>query len=223
MQSQPFPRETLRTRNQNCLDHSTVAQSEPNLGPPWTFTLSVTLRDGLDSLKAPKFEALFTSIWRTLTGALQTGALLRKLEKAVAVSGVSSEVPEENSRKGPGKIAGKIFPNRKRLQFLGFRAPPKANLPGTLGRHCLDLVHTFRAFFFFSFEIDSSRPSRVFLNYMSLCKMACFCAFLRVLCIFPASFSLQLGHWSSQPRVHGWEEGSTYKGYKDCKFVASLL
>ena len=31
------------------------------------------------------------------------------------------------------------------LQILGFRAPGKANLPGTLGRHCRDLVPTFRA------------------------------------------------------------------------------
>ena len=47
----------------------------------------------------------------------------------------------ENSR----KIAGKCFPNREMLQILGFRAPGKANLPGTLGPHCLDLVPTFRA------------------------------------------------------------------------------
>ena len=52
----------------------------------------------------------------------------------------------------PRKIAGKpreycwkIFPNREMLQILGFRALEKANLPGTLGRHCLDLVPTFRA------------------------------------------------------------------------------
>ena len=31
------------------------------------------------------------------------------------------------------------------LQILGFRAPGKANLPGTLGRHCRDLDCTFRA------------------------------------------------------------------------------
>ena len=48
-------------------------------------------------------------------------------------------------RESPGKIAGKIFPNRETLQILGFRAPGKANLPGTLGRHCLDLLPTFRA------------------------------------------------------------------------------
>ena len=38
-----------------------------------------------------------------------------------------------------------IFPNREMLQFLGFRALGKANLPGTLARHCLDLAPTFRA------------------------------------------------------------------------------
>ena len=39
-------------------------------------------------------------------------------------------------REGPGKIAGEIFPNRAMLRILGFQAPGKANLPGTLGRHC---------------------------------------------------------------------------------------
>ena len=48
-------------------------------------------------------------------------------------------------RESPGKIAGNFFRNREMLQILGFRAPGKANLPGTLGRHCLDLVPTFRA------------------------------------------------------------------------------
>ena len=59
-------------------------------------------------------------------------------------------------RESPGKIAGKFFPKRQMLQILGLRAPGKANLPGTLGRHCLDLVPTSRAGFFF--EIDSSSP-----------------------------------------------------------------
>ena len=40
------------------------------------------------------------------------------------------------------------------LQILGFGAPGKANLPGTSGPHCRDLVPTFRAGVFF--EIDSS-------------------------------------------------------------------
>ena len=48
-------------------------------------------------------------------------------------------------RENSGKIAGKIFPNRQMLQILGFQAPGKANLPGTLGPHCRDLVPTFRA------------------------------------------------------------------------------
>ena len=48
-------------------------------------------------------------------------------------------------RENSGKIAGKILPNRQMLQILGFRAPGKANLPGTLGPHCRDLVPTFRA------------------------------------------------------------------------------
>ena len=48
-------------------------------------------------------------------------------------------------RENSGKIAGKFFPNRQMLQILGFRAPGKANPPGTLGPHCRDLVPTFRA------------------------------------------------------------------------------
>ena len=48
-------------------------------------------------------------------------------------------------RERPGKIAGKCFTDRKMPQNLGFRAPGQANLPGTLGRHCLDLVSTFHA------------------------------------------------------------------------------
>ena len=63
----------------------------------------------------------------------------------MAVSGVCSGVREEKLRASPGKIAGKISPNREMLQILGFRAPGKANLPGALGPHCRDLVPTFRA------------------------------------------------------------------------------
>ena len=54
----------------------------------------------------------------------------------MAVCGMRSGVPEENSGNVPGKLLEKIFPNREMLQILGFRAPEKANLPGTLGRHC---------------------------------------------------------------------------------------
>ena len=35
-------------------------------------------------------------------------------------------------RESPGKIAGKIFPNREMLQILGFRAPGKADTAWTL-------------------------------------------------------------------------------------------
>ena len=49
-------------------------------------------------------------------------------------------------RENPGKIAGKMFPKHKMLQILGFQAPGKANLPGTLGEHCREVF----------FEIDSS-------------------------------------------------------------------
>ena len=53
--------------------------------------------------------------------------------------------PRGKLRESPGKIARKLFPNREMLQIPGFRAPGKANLPGTLGPHCRDLVPTFRA------------------------------------------------------------------------------
>ena len=86
----------------------------------------------------------------------------RKLEKAVAVSGICSGVREESCGENSGKIAGKIFPNREMLQIPGFRAPGKANLPGTLGRHCLDLDHTFRAGLFGNRQFQ---PSRVFQIY----------------------------------------------------------
>ena len=48
-------------------------------------------------------------------------------------------------RESLGSVAGKIFPNREMLCILRFWAPGKAHLPGSLGRHCLDLVPTFRA------------------------------------------------------------------------------
>ena len=92
---------------------------------------------------------------------------IRKLEKAVAVSGVCSGVLREKLRESPGKIAGKIFPNREMLQILGFRGPGKANLPGTLGRHCRHLVPTFRAGCFLkstvpAFSSFSEQNGRIF-------------------------------------------------------------
>ena len=66
-------------------------------------------------------------------------------EKAVAVSGVCSGGSRGNLQESPGKIAGKFFPNREMLKTLAFWAPGKADLPGTLCRHCLGLVPTFRA------------------------------------------------------------------------------
>ena len=71
----------------------------------------------------------------------------------MAVSGVCSGVPEENSRKAPEKLLERFPRMAKCYKFWDLGAPGKANLPGTLGRHCLDLVRTFRAGCFF--EIDS--------------------------------------------------------------------
>ena len=76
--------------------------------------------------------------------------------------GVRRVLRSENSRRlwlflgsargFPREISGKsrencwkFFPNREMLQIIGFWAPGKTNLPGTFGRHCLDLVPTFRA------------------------------------------------------------------------------
>ena len=42
-------------------------------------------------------------------------------------------------RESTKKIAGNFFPNHEMLQILGFGALGKANLPGTLGRHCREL------------------------------------------------------------------------------------
>ena len=68
-------------------------------------------------------------------------------------------------RKTPGKSQEncwkKLPESREMLQILGFGAPGKANLPGTLGRHCLDLVPTFLRGVFF--EIDSSSLLEFFL------------------------------------------------------------
>ena len=65
-------------------------------------------------------------------------------------------------RESPGKIAGKCFPNREMLQILGFWAPGKANLPGTLGRHCPGpCTHLPGGVFF---EIDSSSLLECFLG-----------------------------------------------------------
>ena len=61
-------------------------------------------------------------------------AKIRKLEKAVAVSGVYSGVLEENSRESPGKIAGKCFPNREVLQNSRISGTAKGKPAGNLGK-----------------------------------------------------------------------------------------
>ena len=59
-------------------------------------------------------------------------------------------------RESPG---GKLVTNREMLQILGFWALGKANLPGTLVRHCLDLIPTFRVGCFLK---STAQPCRVF-------------------------------------------------------------
>ena len=92
-------------------------------------------------------------------------SIFRKLEKAAAVSGICSGVREKSC----GKIPGKIFPNREMLQMLGFRALGKANLPGTLGRHCLDLDHTFRVGSFGNRQFQPSRVKKRASEDLGLC------------------------------------------------------
>ena len=83
---------------------------------------------------------------------------IRKLEKAVAVSGVFAGVLEEVL----GKFRENCWknfpesPNATNSRIWG-----KANLPGTLGPHCRDLVPTFRAG---CFSKSTVQPSRAFLR-----------------------------------------------------------
>ena len=75
--------------------------------------------------------------------------------KAMVLVGISVSFLMGCFRTPPlwGKTAPLNRPiKRSMIQILGLRAPGNANLPGTLGPHCLDLVPTFRA----GFEIDSS-------------------------------------------------------------------
>ena len=63
----------------------------------------------------------------------------------------------------PGKIAGKCFLNREMLQILGFRAPGKANLPGTTCREpSVDTAGTLSPPSVF--RNRQFQPSRVFLR-----------------------------------------------------------
>ena len=112
------------------------------LGSQWTLCLAgVWISSSSSGGKEGKVwhtgEVMFLS-WES-RGSLRAGGvegICQKLEKAAAVSGICLGVAEENSGKILGKTAGNIFPNRKMLQVLGFRALGKANLPRTLGRHC---------------------------------------------------------------------------------------
>ena len=71
------------------------------------------------------FRALFKI---TFENKKKKKPLIRKLEKAVAVSGVCSGVLQENSGKIPGKL-----PNRKMLQIPGFQGTGKGKPAGNLG------------------------------------------------------------------------------------------
>ena len=77
----------------------------------------------------------------------------KKLEKGMAVSGSVRGFPRKTPEKFR-KNCWKHFSQIMKCKNSRIQAPGKANLPRTLGRHCLDLVPTFRAGCFF--EIDSS-------------------------------------------------------------------
>ena len=79
--------------------------------------------------------------WRDAKSSTR-GVNQRTREGCGCFRGLSRKTPRKKNRR---KIAGKNFPNREMLQIQGFRVPGKANLLGTLGRHCRDLVPTFRA------------------------------------------------------------------------------
>ena len=68
--------------------------------------------------------------------SVRISPFVRKLEKAVAVCGIRSGIPEEISGKVLGELLENFAPLAKCYKILGFRAPDKANLSGTLGRHC---------------------------------------------------------------------------------------
>ena len=95
------------------------------------------------NLRFPRFSAPNTQFAKT-DGSVRNTKWIRAnraiyriaLEKAVAVSGVCSGVPEENS--GPG-----------------FGAPRKANLPRTLGQHCPGPCRNLLCEVLFFLEIDS--------------------------------------------------------------------
>ena len=87
---------------------------------------------------------------------------VRELEKAGCFRGLFG-----GSGENSGKILGNcwnIISRIEMIQILWFRAPGKANLPGTLGRHCLDLVPTFRARCF----IKSTVPA--FSSFFWICQ-----------------------------------------------------
>ena len=69
-----------------------------------------------------------------------------------------------------GSVGGKFWENcwnmfPESLQFLGFWAPGKANLPGTVGRHCLDLVCTFCAACFLKSTVPTFWPQLAHYSY----------------------------------------------------------
>ena len=102
-------------------------------------------------------EALFLeTASRALVTGLQLRQIFRELEEAVAVSGVCSGVPEENS----GKIAGKIYPesqNAANSRILGTgKGKPAGKLGSTLPGPCPHL--RCRVFF----GIDSSSLVEIF-------------------------------------------------------------
>ena len=113
----------------------------------------------------------FPCIW----GAGVTSVFLNKIARALihqrtregcgCFRGLFGGYPEKTSGKSRENCR-KHFPNHEKLQIPGFQVPGKANLPGSLGQHCLDLVPppSVRGVFLKSTVPGCNfQPSRVFL------------------------------------------------------------
>ena len=111
----------------------------------WRFLTFFALREKCRKVSKKRFRQQFSESLMELVGhgkPHKKGVSfqpIRKLEKAVAVSGVCSGVLEENSRKVLGKLLEQFFPNPEMLLILGIRAlgkKPTGNLGSTLPGRC---------------------------------------------------------------------------------------
>ena len=95
----------------------------------------------------------------------QTGQLSEDSRRLWLFVGCVRGFPRQTPGK-PRESCCKNSPNREMLQILGSRAPEKANLLGTLGRHCPGPCSHLPGVVFFGNR--QFQPSRVFLNVAHL-------------------------------------------------------